>query len=265
MRITTQVLVNCVTYGCIINVVVSSDHAQVQGQTVHLVLDADALRLLQIRERVLDEFGQMIGQVPMRDPLQVVVVRVLRESPVQERPRQVVDGVLLVLDGLRDDLCVKVVVHPVVEMALHGQRVVQELLEEVLLGALAHQNALRVVVLQRSVRSAHHLQHVGYGVVFVRVHFSVVKLRIHDDDEMCEYVDGPAQIAGNYGHLHGPGVEQLLHQPQVAGGESFVHVCHALRKGFFQRLVGHPVQERLYVLFFRVEEPVGLCFGRCVG
>ena len=74
--------------------------------------------------------------------LQVIVVRVLRHPPVQERPGQVVHGVLLVLDRLCDDLSVEVVVQRVVQVALHRDRLVEELLVEVLAGGLTEQDAL---------------------------------------------------------------------------------------------------------------------------
>lgn len=64
--------------------------------------------------------------------MQVVVVRVLSHAAVEERPRQVVHGVLLVLHRLGDDLGVEVVVEAVIQVRLHRQRLVQELLEEVL-------------------------------------------------------------------------------------------------------------------------------------
>ncbi len=65
--------------------------------------------------------------------MQVVVVGVLGHSAVEERPCQVVHGVLLVLHSLGDDLSVEVVVKTVVQVRLHRQWLVQELLEEVLL------------------------------------------------------------------------------------------------------------------------------------
>lgn len=64
--------------------------------------------------------------------MQVVVVGVLGHAAVKERPGQVVHGVLLVLHRLGDDLGVEVVVEAVVQVGLHRQRLVQELLEEVL-------------------------------------------------------------------------------------------------------------------------------------
>ena len=50
--------------------------------------------------------------------LQVVVVWVLGHPAVEECPGEVVDGVLLVLDGLRHDLGIEVIVEEVVKMGL---------------------------------------------------------------------------------------------------------------------------------------------------
>lgn len=43
------------TDGGVIDVIVGGDHAQVQGRHVHLVLDADALGLLQVTQGLLHE------------------------------------------------------------------------------------------------------------------------------------------------------------------------------------------------------------------
>lgn len=53
-----------------------------------------------------------------------------------------INGVLLVLDRLRDDLRVEVVVQTVVEMRLDGQRLGQKLLDELLLRRLTENDAL---------------------------------------------------------------------------------------------------------------------------
>lgn len=68
----------------------------------------------------------------MRLTLQVVVVGVLGHTTVEERPRQVIHGILLVLHSLGDNLGVEVVVEAVVQVRLHWQWLVQELLKEVL-------------------------------------------------------------------------------------------------------------------------------------
>lgn len=132
--------------------------------------------------------------------MQVVVVWILRHAAVEERPGQVVHGVLLVLHRLGDNLRVEVVVEAVVQVGLHRQRLVQELLEEVLrtqrkqpcffgsletnkpkkklerqrcgrsshlLGALTHDDAAALVVLHGPVCFPHHLEDVVYGVIHV--------------------------------------------------------------------------------------------------
>lgn len=55
-----------VTYGGVVDVVVGSDHAQVERSHVHLILDADALGLLQVTERLLHQLRQVIRQVTVR-------------------------------------------------------------------------------------------------------------------------------------------------------------------------------------------------------
>ena len=64
--------------------------------------------------------------------LQVVVVWVLRHTAVEERPCQVVHSVLLVLHCLGDNLSVEVVMETVIQVRLHWQWLIKELLEEVL-------------------------------------------------------------------------------------------------------------------------------------
>lgn len=68
----------------------------------------------------------------MRLTLQVVVVGVLGHTAVEECPSQVVHSVLLVLHSLGHNLGIEVVMEAVVQMRLHRQRLIQELLEEVL-------------------------------------------------------------------------------------------------------------------------------------
>ena len=58
------------------------------------------------------------GWKQRRKTLQVVVVRVLCHSSVEERPRQVVDRVLFVLNRSRHNLGIEVIVKTVVQMRL---------------------------------------------------------------------------------------------------------------------------------------------------
>jgi hypothetical protein len=138
----------------IVDVVVRRDHAEVERRDVHLVLDRDRLRVLQVGESRLDQLGQVVAQMPVRRTLHVVVVRVRDESSVHPSPGQPVDSVpggeqaasakecaakrfplrekhaLLVLDRLGDDLGVEVVVQRQVQMRFDRQALVEELLEE---------------------------------------------------------------------------------------------------------------------------------------
>ena len=51
--------------------------------------------MLQLVQRCLDQLRKVIGQVAVGDALKAVVVRVLSHPAIDERPSQVVDGVLL--------------------------------------------------------------------------------------------------------------------------------------------------------------------------
>ncbi len=64
--------------------------------------------------------------------LQVVVVGVLGHAAIQECPCHVVYSILFVLHRLGDDLSIEMVVKTVVQVRLHRQRLVEELLEKVL-------------------------------------------------------------------------------------------------------------------------------------
>ena len=94
----------------------------------------------------LDELGEVVRDVAVRRAAEVVVVGVLREAAVVERPREVVDAVLLRFDRPRHDLGVDVVVQVVVEPRLDGQRLVQRALQVRLLRRVEEDRARRVVV-----------------------------------------------------------------------------------------------------------------------
>ena len=65
------------------------------------------------------------------------------------------------------------------------------------------------------------LQYVRDWIVLVGVDFSVVELRIHDDDEMSPHVvQSPAQITRGDSDLNRATVEQLLHQPTLRLGQA---------------------------------------------
>lgn len=137
----------------------------------------------------------------MAHALQIVIIWVLRQSSVNECPRQVIHCVLLVLDCLCDNFSVEVIVHAMIQMTLDGQRLIEELLEEIFLGILTHQHALGVVVIDGSICASDHLQHVRNRVIFVAVNLSVIELCVHDDDEMGSNVEAPGELAGDHGDL----------------------------------------------------------------
>ena len=59
---------------------------------------------------------------------------------------------MLVFDGFGDDFGVEVIVKAVIEMRLDRQRLVKELLEEVLLGCLTEEDALCISILRSSLQ-----------------------------------------------------------------------------------------------------------------
>jgi len=160
--------------------------------------------------------------------LQTVVVRVLGHPAVDERPRQVVDGVLFVFDCLRYDFGVKVIVKTVIEVALNGERLVQELLEHVLLRRLAEENALGVIIDRGTASSANHLHDISHRVIVVGVILAGVVLRVHDHHQVAVDVEGPAKRARNDDDLDGSALEQRLYNRLVRLGKAFVNVTDAL-------------------------------------
>ena len=83
--------------------------------------------------------------------LHVVVVGVLGHPPVEEGPCEIVHGVLFVLNGLCHNLGVEMVMKTMVEMTLYRERLIQELLEEILLCCLTEQHALSIRVLRQPI------------------------------------------------------------------------------------------------------------------
>lgn len=65
--------------------------------------------------------------------LKIIVVGVLGHSAVQEGPGKIVYGILLVLHCLGDYLSIEVVMKTVIQMRFNWQRLIKELLKEVLI------------------------------------------------------------------------------------------------------------------------------------
>ncbi len=72
--------------------------------------------------------------------LQVVVVRVLCQSAVEEGPGEVVNGILLAGDAAVDNLSHHVVMQEVVQVALHWEGLKEELLVVLLARRMTHQH-----------------------------------------------------------------------------------------------------------------------------
>ena len=79
--------------------------------------------------------------LPVTTHLQVVVVGVLSQAPVEEGPGEVVHSILLAGDGLVHNLSHHVIMQEVVQVALHRVWLKQELLVVLLAGRVAHQHA----------------------------------------------------------------------------------------------------------------------------
>ena len=72
--------------------------------------------------------------------LQVVVVGVLSQAAVEEGPGEVVHRILLVGDDFGHNFCCNVVMQGMIQVALHRERLEQELLVVLLPGCMAHEH-----------------------------------------------------------------------------------------------------------------------------
>jgi hypothetical protein len=120
--------------------------------------------------------------------------RTLRQPAVEPRPRAPVDGLLLVLNRLGDDLGVEVVVQHRRQLRLDREGFAQELLVELLARLLDHEHAAAARVLGRPAGAAHHLEQVGHRVVHVAVVAAIVRLDRHDDDHVGRQRDAPCGV-----------------------------------------------------------------------
>ena len=204
--------------------VVRADHAEVERRDVHVVLHRDALARLQIRQRRLHQLGERVREVPVRRARQVVVVGVLAQAPVVERPRQVVHRVLLVLHHPRHDLRGQVVVQEVVQVRLHRERLVQELLVVRLARRVAEEHRRAVRVERRTRRAPAHRQQVGDGVVRdpAPPASSTACPRSPPPDTRSS---APGQRRGRHQHRARP-TRSALHRLELGG----VHVSCAARR-----------------------------------
>mmetsp|Transcript_117329 Transcript_117329/g.373812 ORF Transcript_117329/g.373812 Transcript_117329/m.373812 type:complete len:986 (+) Transcript_117329:1016-3973(+) len=247
--------------GGVADVVVRGDQTQVRGRQLDVVLDAAAAEALQALNRVLDDLGEMIAQVLVSDALQTVVVRVLGEAPVVERPGEPVHRVLLVLDGLHHDLSIHVIGHALVQVALHGQRLVDELFVILLLGVLRQQHAHTRLVHARTAGATHHLQHIVDGVVHISVFTAIELLGVHDDRQVRQHGHTPRELLCAHENLDGAGLEQAFDHCALRGGEALVEEADTVLQALLQGLLARSSQVRLHGLVGDVQEPLRLVVG----
>mmetsp|Transcript_111441 Transcript_111441/g.322178 ORF Transcript_111441/g.322178 Transcript_111441/m.322178 type:complete len:958 (-) Transcript_111441:1198-4071(-) len=226
--------------GGVPDVVVRGDEAQVRRRQLHIVLDAAAAESLESLDCVLDDLRQVVAEVLVCHPLEAVVIRILRQAPVIECPSQPIHRILLVLDRLHDDLCIHVVGHPLVQMTLHRQRLIDELLVVLLLRVLCQEDAHAGLIYARAAGATHHLEHVVDGVVDIAVLAAVELLRVHDNDEVRQHRHAPSELLRGDEHLDGPGLEEALDHGALRCGEALVQEAHAV----LQRLLQRPLPRR---------------------
>mmetsp|Transcript_96000 Transcript_96000/g.248258 ORF Transcript_96000/g.248258 Transcript_96000/m.248258 type:complete len:606 (-) Transcript_96000:3275-5092(-) len=250
--------------GRVPDVVVGRDEAQVGRSKLHIVLDAAAAEALQALHSVLNYFGEVVAEVLVRHTLEAVVVGVLRQPAVVERPGEPVDGILLVLDGLHHDLRIHVVRHPLIQVALHRQRLVDELLVVLLLGVLRQQHAHTRLINTRSARTTHHLQHVMDRIVNVPVLTAIKPLRVHDDAQVRQHRHTPAQLLRGNDDLDRTRLEKPLNHSALRLTEALMQEANAVLQGLLQRLLAGGGQVRLHGVVRDMEEALRLVVSRSV-
>mmetsp|Transcript_32797 Transcript_32797/g.86200 ORF Transcript_32797/g.86200 Transcript_32797/m.86200 type:complete len:276 (-) Transcript_32797:1640-2467(-) len=206
----------------------------------------------------------MVRQVAVRAALEIVVVGVLREPAVHEGPREVVDGVLLRLDRLRDRFGAHVVGEIVVEVRLDWQRLVQKLAVEGLLRGVAEEHAAADVVEERPACAAQHLEQVGQRVVNVPVLGAVVALCVHDDHQVRLQRERPAERVQDDEDLHRSRGVQRLDGGELLGREALVHEAKPVAQRVRERRVLDLGEERRDIGRLGVEEAARLAVGRGV-
>ena len=53
------------------NIIVRGNHAQIQWRNIRVIFDQNTIAFFQIHQCCLDQFGQAIGQVTMRNTLKI--------------------------------------------------------------------------------------------------------------------------------------------------------------------------------------------------
>mmetsp|Transcript_717 Transcript_717/g.1490 ORF Transcript_717/g.1490 Transcript_717/m.1490 type:complete len:233 (+) Transcript_717:1662-2360(+) len=201
----------------------------------------------------------------MTHPREVVVVGVEGQAAVVKRPREVVHGVLLVLDGARHHLGADVVRDEVVQVALHGEGLEQKLFVILLARCVAHEHgdAGAALLAIRLRGRAHHLQQVRHRVVRASRVAAVKVLRAHHHNQLAPQRGGPRHGRRAHHHLDGPRLEQRLHRLPLRGEHALVQKRHPEADGVLERRLPQPRHERREVLLRALQEPLRSAVGGC--
>mmetsp|Transcript_5726 Transcript_5726/g.16982 ORF Transcript_5726/g.16982 Transcript_5726/m.16982 type:complete len:337 (-) Transcript_5726:5305-6315(-) len=198
--------------GSVLDVIVRGDHAQVEGGDVAFVGHLAAATGLEVADHSLHHLTQVFADILVGRALQPVIGRIFGEATVQERPREVVDSVLHGFDGLCDHFRDEWIVQVAVQVAFHWKRFVEELLQRLLFGLVAHDDALSAFV---RLVAAQHVEQVHDAVVHMGLFAAVVRFGSHDDYKMSQALDLPAHVSRADQDLDGAIVEQFGHFVQV--------------------------------------------------
>ena len=148
-------------HGFVVDVVVRRDGPAGRGADAARgrvdAVDLDAPRVGEVVEDDVREGREVLAHGVGVFGLDAVVRRVLQHAPEEVRPREVVDGVEARLDHAARHLGAQVVVQALVQVALDGERLVEELFVKLVL-RLVHQDARDALVVELRERA-------GGGVV----------------------------------------------------------------------------------------------------
>ena len=227
-------------------------------QRLILLVVLHAFCSLQLLDAVHDQALQVlvdgVRHVVRDVVVEAVVGGVLRESAEEVGPGQVLEALLELLKSTAGDLGVQVVCDLAGEAALHWERLVKELLVEVLL-LLGDENACDTAVVElRPARPANHLEEIGERKVHVPFEIRIVELGAFHDDEPCRKVHSPRQRARRDQHLNLLLHEELLDDLPVALGEACVMHAHSKLYCVLQILVLDELTDLMDLLRVHVQE-----------
>mmetsp|Transcript_87455 Transcript_87455/g.138908 ORF Transcript_87455/g.138908 Transcript_87455/m.138908 type:complete len:412 (+) Transcript_87455:1122-2357(+) len=197
----------------------------------------------------------------MGHTLQSVIVGILGQTTVVEGPGQPINSILLVLNGLHHDLSIHVVSHPLIKMAFHRKRLVNELLVILLLGVLRQQHHHSRLINARTRCSTHHLQDIMDGIIHISVLTTIELLGVHDDHQMCQHRHPPAELFSGHQDLDSTRLEETFNHRALRGTEAFMEEANTILQCLLQRFLPGSCQVRPHGIVRDVQEALGLVVG----